>query len=528
MRKKIIGTLIAFAITCVWTILMLRVMYAAAGRAANTDHVKHRPYGLIHCTILNLMCICTLPALFIWIYERFNKDDTSSFKYIFAAIFSAVSAFFSYYLIGIMAITSHLYEQSVIIAIIISVIFPTVFIWLRGRYSNINNEKAVKIKNEINASSTANFTSVLAMTLSMIVYYTLPGTEDFSEGIYRPIREIPPVVPNILYIVTAVVGGIVFLSAYESRREGKGVIKYVQWLFSQFIVLLFIFNLMDANYYIDFPANARRAALFMIFSLIPVIICLISELTDKSITKSIVAGIRKLLEKPRGDMVKAEKTGEIKKQAKSLLGGKIFAGGWLMMMLAEIIYGALNGFATFTLIGGILVSGPIAYGLAKTEMNVVTGKKEQADLADLFSGFSENFTQTIVLKLLQSIFLSLWSLLFIIPGVLKSYSYSMSFYIQQQAENKNWRYALDESMRLMYGNRFRLFLLDLSFIGWYILGSMCLGIGVLFVMPYHKTARAVFFNSLLLADKKIKEERLNNETELTISDENNISTQSVM
>lgn len=354
MRKKITSTLIAFAVTLVWIILMIRVMYAAAGRVANTDNLGHIPYGLIYCTILNLMCICTLPTLFIWIYERFNKDDISPFKYIFAAIFSAVSTFFSYYLIGIMATTAHLYKRSVIIVIIISVIFPTAFIRLRGHYTNIGSEKAVKIKNKINASSTANFTSVLAMTLSMIVYYMLPGTEDFSEGIYRPIREISPVVPNVLCSVTAVVGGIVFLSAYESRSEGKGVIKYIQWLFSQFIVLLFIFNLMDANYFIDFPANARRAALFTAFSLIPVIICLISELRNKSITKSIVAGIRKLLKKPQGDMVKAEKISEIKKLAKSLLGGKIFAGGWLMMMLAEIIYGALNGFATFTLIGGNL------------------------------------------------------------------------------------------------------------------------------------------------------------------------------
>ena len=61
-----------------------------------------------------------------------------------------------------------------------------------------------------------------------------------------------------------------------------------------------------------------------------------------------------------------------------------------------------------------------------------------------------------------------------------------------------------------------------AYAAWEIIG----GIGVLFVMPYHKTARAVFFNSLLLADKKIKAERLNNETELTVSDEN-IPTQNV-
>ena len=526
MKKRITSTLIAFAVTCVWLVIIFRVMLAEGARIS-INHSGYNPQILIFCATLNLVCICSIPALFIRVYERLNKDDTSRFKHIFAAIFSIASASSFYYYIGNMTTPFLYHKQSNIIAIVISVIFPTLFIFLRGRCSKIGSKKAVKIKNKINAASAANFTSVLAITLSVIVCYTLPGKK-YWEIVFIPESEISLVISKVLCGFIATVGGIVFLSAYESRSEGKGVIKYVQWILSQFIVLLSVFNLMNEYTRIDFDENLLRAALFTAFSLIPVIICLITELAGKSLTRSIVAGIRKLLKKPQGGIVRAEKTGIIKRTAKILLGSKIFAGGWLMMILAEIIYGALNGFAALTLIGGLLVSGPIAYGLARIEMNVVTGKKEQADLADLFSGFPESFTQTIVLKLLQSIFLSLWSMLFIIPGILKSYSYSMSFYIQQQAENKNWRYALNESKRLMHGNRFRLFLLDLSFIGWYILGSMCFGIGVLFVMPYHKTARAVFFNSLLLADKKIKEEGLNNETELTISDESNIPAQNVM
>lgn len=475
MKKRVIGTIVASAVTFVWMILLCYVVVLYYGTST---------YGIIPYTFSNLMSACAISFLFIEVYEKFYKEDTSWFKYIFASIFLTLSVVlvFMYRLQNI---------QSRIIVAIVSLILSMPFIWLRGYYSKINSEKAVRIKSKIDASFAANFVSVLTIALIVVVNFAVSSN----------------ILHNILYIigvVVTVIGGVLFLSVCESRKAGKGVIKYVQWFFSQFFVLFYIFQLI---YYVDdisFPLLIT--AIFMAFSLIPVIVCLITELKGKSLTKAIVADI-----KPQGDRVKPERLTEVRRTARSRLGGRIFAGGWLMMMLIGIVYSALSGFVAFTVIGAILVVGPITYGLAKAEMNVVTGKKEQADLADLFSGFSENFSQAVVLKLLQDIFLGLWSMLFIIPGVVKSYSYAMSFYVQQQAENKNWRYALRESNRLMYGNRFKLFLLDLSFIGWYILGSMCFGIGVLFVTPYHRTARAAFFNSLLVADKKMKEEKLNAE-----------------
>lgn len=508
MKKRVIGTIVAFIATFIWMQLLCQVvMYETAMVKVSSESVSHELYGRIYGTLINLMCIFSVPTLFIAIYERFYREDTSWFKYIFAAAFSAAYAYFSYFVIGRSAYTHGFYHYKLyaeIILTLISVIFVMPFIWLRGYYSKINSEKAVRIKSKIDASFAANFISVLMMSVTIVVYLMLPKKEGMSWDEIVVSSEIAPVVSNILSVYVTIVGGIVFLFVYESNKEGKGVIKYVQWFFSQFFVLLFIFNLMDTHF--NFIVNMRSAAIFTAFSLIPVMVCLITELKGRSLTKAIVAGI-----KPQGDRVKPERLTEVRRTARSCLGGSIFAGGWLMMMLVGIIYGALSGFVAVTVIGAILVVGPITYGLAKAEMNVVTGKKEQADLADLFAGFSENFSQAVVLKLLQNIFLGLWSMLFIIPGVVKSYSYAMSFYVQQQAENKNWRYALRESNRLMYGNRFKLFLLDLSFIGWYILGSMCLGIGFLFVIPYHRTARAAFFNSLLVADKKMKEEKLNAE-----------------
>ena len=79
-----------------------------------------------------------------------------------------------------------------------------------------------------------------------------------------------------------------------------------------------------------------------------------------------------------------------------------------------------------------------------------------------------------------------------------TYSYSMAFYIQQDSENKDWNYCITESRRVMNGHKWDLFVLDLSFLGWYIVGMLCLGIGVLWVTPYHQMARAHFYETVIL------------------------------
>lgn len=124
-------------------------------------------------------------------------------------------------------------------------------------------------------------------------------------------------------------------------------------------------------------------------------------------------------------------------------------------------------------------------------INVVKGKR--ADIVDIFCGFKEAFGTSCVLWLLESIFCFLWSLLFVIPGIVKAYSYALSAYILQDDPSKDWQTCHNESIALMNGYKMKLFLLDLSFIGWYLLGALCLGIGVVFVVPYHNQARANFY-----------------------------------
>ena len=110
-------------------------------------------------------------------------------------------------------------------------------------------------------------------------------------------------------------------------------------------------------------------------------------------------------------------------------------------------------------------------------------------LALLFGG-------TLLLGLLSSLFTFLWGLLLVIPGVVKSYAYSQAVYVKVDHPDYDWRRCLDESIQMMKGHKMDLFVLDLSFIGWYIVGALCLGLGTLWVAPYHAATRTQFYEDL--------------------------------
>ena len=189
----------------------------------------------------------------------------------------------------------------------------------------------------------------------------------------------------------------------------------------------------------------------------------------------------------------------LRENARKQLGGGIFKEQWLMMLVAWVIPSAITGALSATGLGSIgtlIIGGALMYGTARVMMQVIRSQSDKAELSELFCGFKEGFGDTLVLYLLQYLFIFLWSLLFIIPGIVKSYSYSMAFYLQQDNADKNWKTNLDLSREMMDGHKMQLFMLDLSFIGWYILGMLCLGIGTLFVIPYHQMARSNFYEAL--------------------------------
>lgn len=106
------------------------------------------------------------------------------------------------------------------------------------------------------------------------------------------------------------------------------------------------------------------------------------------------------------------------------------------------------------------------------------------DLGELGFGFSGNFFNVFKVILLRDVFICLWTLLLVVPGIMKMYSYRMVSYILAENPDMNYKRALKISEEMTKGYKMELFILDLSFMGWLILGALCFGIGIFFVLPY--------------------------------------------
>lgn len=164
--------------------------------------------------------------------------------------------------------------------------------------------------------------------------------------------------------------------------------------------------------------------------------------------------------------------------------------------LSAILLGAIGviGVLAFVYAVVALVLGSVVQlGYARFNLNLVDGRPAQ--LSDLFTCFSQ-MGSAIVLRLLTGLFVTLWSLLLVIPGIIAAYRYSAAPYIMAEDPGCGAMEALNRSKALMNGHKMNLFLLDLSFIGWHLLSILTLGLGNLLLTPYTSAARAAFFRSL--------------------------------
>lgn len=123
--------------------------------------------------------------------------------------------------------------------------------------------------------------------------------------------------------------------------------------------------------------------------------------------------------------------------------------------------------------------------------------EEPAKLSNIVFAFRSHYKNVVKLAFFYNLFITLWTLLFIVPGIIKSYSYRLAPYIIGENPEMNWRQALDESARLMKGNKWRAFVYDLSFIGWGLLSCLTLGfLGIFFVNPYKNSSDAALYEAI--------------------------------
>ena len=140
-----------------------------------------------------------------------------------------------------------------------------------------------------------------------------------------------------------------------------------------------------------------------------------------------------------------------------------------------------------------ILGGTVELGYAKFLLKQYDRKELQ--FSDLFSQF-ERFGTGFAQKFLRTLFTVLWSLLFIIPGIVKGLSYAMTPFILEEHPEMTASEAIKASMRLMDGHKMDLFILGLTFIGWQILACLTMGIGFLFLNPYMNAAYAAFYRSI--------------------------------
>lgn len=170
------------------------------------------------------------------------------------------------------------------------------------------------------------------------------------------------------------------------------------------------------------------------------------------------------------------------------------SGKWGIAVLAYLLLSVIMGVLSGTVIGMILLAGPLSLGyimLIKAIRDSYTPSIEM-----LFRGFTMNFVNSMLAYILTGVFTFLWSLLFIVPGIIKSYSYAMTFYVMDDHPEMTAMEAIAESQRIMNGNKWRLFCLEFSFIGWYLLCVLTLGVLTFWVAPYREVAKAEFYESI--------------------------------
>ncbi len=166
--------------------------------------------------------------------------------------------------------------------------------------------------------------------------------------------------------------------------------------------------------------------------------------------------------------------------------------------LATGVLAAIGGVLLFIVIITVLIKifvfNPLVVGC---EGFFTVNSREKADLGEIKRGFSPRWMHNVGTMLLKDIFLCLWSMLFVIPGLIKAYSYAMVPFILADNPDLGATEAITLSRKMMNGNKWKTFVLDLSFIGWELLSLITCGIvGVFYVNPYIYATYAELYNSL--------------------------------
>lgn len=166
--------------------------------------------------------------------------------------------------------------------------------------------------------------------------------------------------------------------------------------------------------------------------------------------------------------------------------------------------GIMNLISIGSILFSVFVGLPITIGLSRF---FVHNRFGSTDFSNLFSGFRSYYMNGVGAMFVTELFIGLWSLLLVIPGFVKALQYSMVQYILSDNPAIPGSRAREISRMLTNGEKGAIFVLILSFFGWFLLGALCLGVGSFFVMPYYEATFAELY--VFLRDRAIQAGQLN-------------------
>ena len=165
-----------------------------------------------------------------------------------------------------------------------------------------------------------------------------------------------------------------------------------------------------------------------------------------------------------------------------------YSSNFELIFYSFISVASILGILYTIFIGNVIVVGNNGY--------FIKNHDENPGLGEIFSGFKGNYLNVVKIMFLMDLKTLLWLLLLIVPGVIKAYEYSMIPYLLAENPNLSADEAFSLSKQMTTEQKMDLFVLDLSFLGWIILGLICCGIGILFVLPYPEATRAEVYLNL--------------------------------
>lgn len=173
------------------------------------------------------------------------------------------------------------------------------------------------------------------------------------------------------------------------------------------------------------------------------------------------------------------------------------SGQGLPPEIQALIPAILAGVAVIVLISialDILLFNPLMVGCRRFFFHNL---HEPAGMGELTVPLKTDFSRTVITVLLMDIYTFLWTMLLIVPGIIKSYSYMLTPYILEDHPEMTPNEAITRSREMMDGNKMKAFVLDLSFLGWHILGAVTCGLVTLFyTLPYTANTHAAVYEAI--------------------------------